>query len=289
MEQIIYADILWVVNFSMDFLALYITTFILKIKFSSKRCALAAAVGALYCILAITADMGNLLSLFSTAAIGVLMCIISSGFYGIKLLFKQGSIFLAINLLIGGGMTAIYEYFNSHGGADNILIYGNAEKVEQQLPMFLFASACIIVSVVVIIFGRSISKFGSTERVDLHIEHRGRMLSVIAFRDSGNLLTEPISGLPIILLTSSTVKRLLDNETYRLLTEMSIGEEERLNEKIRFVVYETVSGSGILGAFRPERITVNGVNVDGWIAISDKLKDKTDSISEAIVPSCLVN
>ena len=56
MDQIIYADILFAVNFSMDFLALYIMSFILKLSFSIKRGIIAAGIGAVYGVVTVAFD-----------------------------------------------------------------------------------------------------------------------------------------------------------------------------------------------------------------------------------------
>ena len=45
----------------------------------------------------------------------------------------------------------------------------------------------------------------------------------------------------------------------------------------------------MLGAFKPEKLTVNGIDVSGWVAVSDKLKKNNDGSGEAIIPAYLIN
>ena len=286
-EQTIYADILFAVNFSMDFLALYVTDHILKLRFDFKRCIVAAIVGALYGVLAVALDMGTVCGLLSTVAVGIFMCLILNGFKGFGMVARETAVFVSANLLIGGGMTAVYEYFNAHGGADNILIYGKAETVEEQLPMALFIAASIVVTVIVFGFSRGIARHSRAKRIELIIEHNGKKLKTTALQDSGNLLTEPISGLPVIILRKEAAGRILEQQTVDLLSELTAAEKS--GEKVRFILYETVSGKGLMGAFKPQKILINGVSVDGWVAISDKLSKKISGVDEAIVPAALVN
>lgn len=271
----------------MDFLALYVTDYVLKLRFDFKRCILAAITGALYGVIAVAFDMGAICSLLSTVAVGIFMCVILNGFKDFKLLVRESAVFVSANLLIGGGMTAVYEYFNTHGGADNILIYGKAETIEEQLPMAVFIIASAAITVSVFCFSRGIARHRHARQVELTIEHNGKVLQTTAMQDSGNLLTEPISGLPVIILRKEAAGKLLEQQTVDLLSMLI--PSKKSGEKIRFILYETVSGKGLLGAFKPKKILVNGISVDGWVAISDKLSEKINGVDEAIVPAALVN
>ena len=273
----------------MDFLALYVTDFLLKLKFSKKKCAISAVIGAIYGVLSVVMKLGDGSGLLATAAVGILMCFVLNGFQGAGLLLKECAVFLSANMLIGGGMTVVYEYFNAHGGADNILIYGSSETIEAQLPLAIFIVAAAAVSVVLLFFTRGISKNVSVKRTTLRIEHHGKRLSLSALSDSGNLLTEPISGLPVIILRKRAAYRLLEPALIDLLTELRGIEGVGANERIRFIPYETVSGKGTLAAFKPDCITVNGISVSGWVAVSDKLSGKINGNDDAIVPSALVS
>ena len=91
-----------------------------------------------------------------------------------------------------------------------------------------------------------------------------------------------------MILRKALAKDLLSPVTFEALTEMTVEKSKAVNERIRFVLYESVSGGGMLGAFMPESLTVNGIEVTGWVAVSDKISRKNDGIGDAIVPSVLV-
>ena len=289
MEQTVYADVLFAVNFSMDFLALYVTDFLLKLKFNVKRCVLAAMIGAIYGVVSVTLQLGTFWSLLSTGVVGFAMCLLLNGFVGLKMLTKEMVVFLCANMIIGGGMTVVYGYFNAHGGADNILIYGNPETVEEQLPLAIFTVASLVITLIAVIFSRGISKNASVKRAVLEIEHKQKNIKVTALVDSGNLLTEPISGLPVIIIQKDVAQRLLDGIILETLTALTVPKLGNPSEKIRFILYESVSGKGMMGVFKPEKIMINGVASDCWVAISNKSDGRLNIIDEAIVPLSLVN
>ena len=67
MEQIIYADVLFIVNFSMDFLALYITSKILHHDCHFLPMTLSAGLGALYGVVSLI--MSGIISVVVTAGL----------------------------------------------------------------------------------------------------------------------------------------------------------------------------------------------------------------------------
>jgi len=284
----VYIDVLFAVNFSMDFLALYVTAYILKIKFKLKRGILAALIGAFYGVVSVIISIEIISSLILTAIIGVIMCLILNGYNGLSLALQESTVFLASNLVIGGGMTAIYEVFNANGGADSILIYGNPETVEQQLPMALFIIGAAGVAILLLYFGRGINKHGSAQYVELHISHHAKKINITALSDSGNLLTEPISGLPVVILCKNMASEILSADMYNAVVELNTTELSNYTNRVRMVLYETVSGKGIIGAFKPDKITVNGIEVSAWVAVSDKLTLGKEAKCSAIIPQALV-
>ena len=88
------------------------------------------------------------------------------------------------------------------------------------------------------------------------------MIECAALVDTGNLLTEPVSALPVIVLP----KRL----------SPALAEKAGIPIPIR-----TASGSGLLFAIRPRRVLVNGESVSALVAFS--------ASRTALVPACLAS
>ena len=86
MEQIIYGDILFLVNFSMDFLALYITAKLMKLKFKLSRGLISASLGSTYGVISVCIPIEIVASFIITAGVGLAMCFILNGFNGIGIL-----------------------------------------------------------------------------------------------------------------------------------------------------------------------------------------------------------
>lgn len=71
--------------------------------------------------------------------------------------------------------------------------------------------------------------FGSDRRGDCYrviLKHQGKAVEVLGFVDTGNTLTEPISGKPVAILEADLLEQLLDGneEGFRIIPYHSIGK-----------------------------------------------------------------
>ena len=83
--------------------------------------------------------------------------------------------------------------------------------------------------------------------------------------DSGNTLTEPFSGLPVMVCGLQMVGSLLSPEEKAWFDRGAPPEELPLG--MRLVAYQAVGGSGMLGAFRPEKIVLS-IDEKSWDCLS---------------------
>ena len=246
-----------------------------------------ALIGGVYGVIAVVYDLGMLGTVLSSIFVGLIMCIALSGFVRFGLLAREMVVFLIANLIIGGGMTAIYSAFNSFGAAQKLLIYGELESVEEQMPLALFAVGSMVVTVILCLFGRSFDKRKRSSTVRMRVEHAGKCIECNAIEDSGNLLTEPLSGLPVVVLRRSVARELLTAEMLSLICEMKLVGEKAEFSHVRFITCNTVSGKKMLGAFKPDRIKVNGVDASAWVAVAWEGAELGEC--GAIVPREIVN
>jgi len=289
LELTVYADILFVVNFTMDYLALYVTSFIMKLKFSVTRGIIAALFGGLYGVVSVALGLGGVINLVVTVISGAIMCLMVNGFLTLNMYLREMMVFLVSNLIIGGGMTALYAAFNSLGAAKHLLIYGEVESVEEQLPLALFAVGAFFITVILALFGRSFSKRKSVGTVDVTLKYGGRTVHISAIEDSGNLLTEPLSGQPIIIISRHKAESVLEARFIKLILDMKTDNAGYPIGRIRFLVCNTVTGKRTMGIFKPDNITVNGCAVSAWIAVAESDSFGELKTADGLVPSELIN
>lgn len=281
MDQVIYGDILFLINFSMDFLTLYVVSSLLKIKFSRLGIIIAATIGATYSVFEVMVHKD---SIILTVACAVVMCIATFGKGKLSMLISELLSFITANFILGGGMTCIFEIFNSFGNRYDILIYGQMNSVGKQLPLPIFILAFSILSVIVIVFSRLYSGNRAISEVEVIITYNGKTVKYEMLADSGNLLIEPLSGDPVIFLGQEQMEKLCGANAVKGILSADTNFMRSDTRNIRLIVYETVSGKEIGVCIRPQRILIGGNSVSAWITVG---KTETGR-KEGIVPASLV-
>ena len=94
----------------------------------------------------------------------------------------------------------------------------------------------------------------------VHLTHSGKSVQLSSKIDTGMTLREPFSGLPVILVHRSAVKDLLPP---------NFGTAD-CPLPFRLIPFSSVGGTGVLPAFSPDAVTVNGRPVRCWAAVCEK-------------------
>lgn len=110
-------------------------------------------------------------------------------------------------------------------------------------------------------------------KVRLRLVCGDRSVELTALRDTGNRLREPVSGDPALIAEEGVLLPLLEPEVQaRLTATAGLSAPERLTilgSGFRLLPYRTLEGSGLLLAFRPELVYVDGTICPGiWAALS---------------------
>ncbi len=282
MQQVVYGDVLLVINFCMDYLALYITSYLLRIKYRGANVFISALIGSLYSLVCIILDIDSLLFAVLSAAV---MCVIAFLGNSKKYVLYEIIVFCAVNFLLGGGMTAVFNIFNSLGNSKDLLIYGELNTVESNLPMSVFFIGFIVIGAISWWFGKIMTKEARNEKALIYLTVNDKTAPFFVREDSGNLLTEPISGAPVIFLTESSLQKVLTREELNAINNIELHKISDKNIKTRLVVYETVGGKELCVCFKPQKIKTKEKESDAWIAVG---KNMSFGDCEGIVPSAVL-
>lgn len=256
MQTIIYGDVLFAVNFSMDFLTLYITCRILSLRVRLIPLVFASAIGALYAVAALFFETGRLTDALIAFAVSLLVSNIAFGYYGIRSFIRDAAVFWAVSLMLGGVMTAIF-YAVSHFTGIKYAPDSIGAHASSLPPRLMLVSACAA-AIFTLVCSRLTYRRRHSRTVTVNAEYRGRNASFNALFDTGNLLTEPISGRPVVIIT---------NELFDALTG---GSESLLKAgieaKLRFIPASSINGEQLLTAVVPDNCEIGGRKRDVVIA-----------------------
>lgn len=273
---VVYADSLLIVNFSMDFLALYITARLLHISIRPLKFMLGAVIGSAWAFASVFIDSFTkvpMLEIFMIAVNGacaVFMVLIAFGVRGIAAL-KAAMTYIAVNVGLGGIMTALYSFISKTVGTFGEI---SVNTTPDASPL-MFCTAAAISGAVSLLYGRIRSSAVCRRQVELTIIMQGHEIVTNALCDSGNLLREPFSGKPVIVLCADSIKDILPNELLAaaVAPDLIASLPIEMSHKMRLIPAGTVMGQGMLLCFLPDRICVDGRAVDAVAAIDANTVD----------------
>ena len=176
------AEMYLLINGWMNYLCLRVTASVLRARFRRPRAAAAALLGAGY---ALAAYMGPRLfrGLFILLAVDGCMAILAFGrrwFAGALLLLPAGFLF-----------SGLAGYLAKRGAAGFFILTASGIMTYLLLPLLKTAG---------------IGRIGPYRLI---VRLNGKTVSVPAMRDSGNLLRDPVTGLPVIVADEKSLARLL--------------------------------------------------------------------------------
>lgn len=264
MKQIIYIDILIIVNLFVNYFLLLATAKFFCIKWKTARLLLGEILGGIYSLYILAPELPWLISL----AIKLFMSVtIIAATFGIKKptqFFKILIYFYSVNFLFSGIMMAVWCWFKPNGmQINNGVVYFNIS------PVILIIST-IISYIIIEAINKIVNKRKLEHKtINLKIKFKTNQISITAKIDTGNFLKEPFSGLPVIVAKEASIKPLLPVNTYDQIKAYSAGKfTDILNLKIRMIPFKTISEESVLPAFKPDFIKINESEVQKEVYIA---------------------
>ena len=283
----IYADLLFLINFSMDYLCLYICARVLHRKLSLAKMIIAASIGGIYSVISVIVNLGGFIALIVDIGVCVAMCAIvfAEKNRRVSSTLLCSFLFIGISMMTGGAMTAIFNLLNR-------LELPLDAIGEDGLSPYLFAVLAIISGLITLCSGKILSKKSTISTCTLKVKINGNEASFTALSDSGNLARDPLGDKPIIIL---------DRELFSNIVDMSFFEELSCGKtphnipyrNTRIIPVKTAVGTSLLIAISPDKLTIEvydskknrtlTADIDALVAPSDIGKIAEDC--NAIIPA----
>lgn len=267
MKQTIYVDILIAVNLFINYILLLLTAKFLSLKWKSIRLVFGEILSGIYSLYILFPETNLFLSILVKLIMSITIVWCVFGFKSLKSFIKITLCFYAINFLFSGMMLGLWILFRpSSMEMNNGVVYFNIS------PLVLIAST-IVSYFIIEIFYRIIGKNhikNSFYEIKINIEDSPVKLK--AKVDTGNILREPFSNLPVIIVRKSTAEKIIPPKLLGLLDNYyqntnNISSYE-VKYPIRMVPFKTVAGSGVFPAFKPKNIiNPEGILKKAYIAI----------------------
>jgi stage II sporulation protein GA (sporulation sigma-E factor processing peptidase) len=289
LEQPIYGDVLFFVNFSMDFLTLYLTSHLLHLPSRAVRMALAAALGGIYGVAALFFPMPTILTLIAHLGVSLLLCAIAFPIVKWRQWLKSVALFYGVGFLLGGSMTAVYHLLNHYLYEDRIFYAGNYETLQKSVSARMVLLLAAISAILVFVVGRLFLKQSKVKTATLAFCVDGKETCVTALIDSGNLLCDSVSGAPVAFVQYGAAKVVLGSAWQHFFCAPTISGMAKLPLFMarRLCVLPAV-GVGkekmTLFCLRPDWVKVDGIPRTLLLAITAPLSRDFGSYQALLPP-----
>lgn len=276
----VYGDLLFLINFSMDFLCFYFTCLLLHKKLPTLRACIASALGGAYSVAVLFVSVNARLATAADIAFLVLMCLVVFAERGNTPLRFSGACLLYFfnSALLGGIMTALFSLFNKFE------LFARDLGAGEGIDTWLFAILALLASALTIGGGRVFRSSSHVKRATLEISTDKACVSLDALVDSGNLACEPVSGKSVVFASLGACKPVLSPELIAAIEKEKDTKNIPYAEGVRFVSSTGIGGKALLPALRfPEMYVISDrrhKQIDAYVAI---VPDGTLSGCDAII------
>lgn len=277
MTTVLYADVLFIINFSMDFLSIYITSKLLSLRQSAPRFTIAAVLGAL-CATAMTAlGITSITEAVLTLVISLVMTAVALGAESIRSFLIRAFALWGAGALLGGAVSVLCSL------GENPQLEQHTSSADSPVVLYLAIGALFVFA-----FVRLIRPKLAQKSAELVIRLGEKEITVTALVDSGNLAADPISGCPVIFLSRIEGEMLMGEDNVRaLLRGDRLSIDKELLRRVRLVPVSDGNSSSLLFAVRPDDVLSGKKHPDALICVTDKSKDFYSGKS-ALAPSCVI-
>lgn len=209
----IYLDVVLIENLVMNYIILFATGYILKIKIKHIRLIVSALLGDIYAILAYTQILEAYSNILMKLILSVVMVYVAYNPKNIKLLSKQIIIFYLTSFVFGGTAFALLYFIKPQ----NILIKDGVFIGTYPLKIALLGG---IVGFTITVIAFKIVKYRISKNdmfCEIEIFIGEKSVKAKAMLDTGNMLKDPITRMPVIVVEKDILYEIIP---YKILDNL---------------------------------------------------------------------
>lgn len=259
----VYADVLFLLNLIINYVLLSATEKIAKQPTSPPRKLLGAAVGAVYAVCMFFPQVEVLYTVAAKITVSFILVSLTFSVKKPKPFFKTVAVFYGASFIFGGICLGIFYFTGSGGGTliSNGIFYFNLP-----LRTLIISTAVAYAAINGLWHIRKRGKMRDYKKVKIYMN--GRSVSVNALVDTGNMLTDPISNLPVIIAEFEILRSLLPEgfteiyEKSRSSPENILADTENSGfiRGMRIIPYFSLGSEvGMLIGFKPDAVKIGSI------------------------------
>lgn len=257
----IYIDIIIVENLIMNYIILYATGLISKSKISHLRIFFASAIGAIYVI----TQYISKLNIYSNMLVKIILSIIIVfvAFYpqNVKKLCKQLVLFYLTTFTFGGVATYLIYVLKPQD-----IVIKNGIYVGTYVLKVIFIGAIVGTIILIIAFKFAKNKITKKDMIcKVKIKLNGKEVLLDTMVDTGNMLKEPLTGNPVVVVEKTSLYDLMPKEILNNTESILGGDFKKIPEdikdeyisRLKIIPFSSLGKqNGMLIGIKPEKLEV---------------------------------
>ena len=246
----VYIDVLFLINFTVDYLALYLTGKTLRLPLHRWRLIVVSLVGALYALWALLWCRHYAILLSSALCVCVAVTWFAyprtKGWHFVRNSF----LFAAICAILGGSVSLMYRVL-SH-------FLSGATMRDNGMKVLVFTLLTAVSGMLIALGNHLLTDVRGTKSVNVSICIDGRITRFHLLVDTGNFVREPVSGKCVIFLSRVAARR-----AYGEHMELTTFHPERR----RIITLDWGGEKRLAFSILPDRVEADGKAVDAYVAV----------------------
>lgn len=247
--QTLYVDVYFLINFTVDLLALYFAAALSKAPTSAVRISVSAAVGALGAVLIILLPEMPLLKMLCSFLSVLLMAFIGTKKIRLVRRMKFTFAFFIFSALVGGATYYAWGIFDK-------FLYGKiTEEGGVTNRKMLFFSMIVLFSIGV--FKMIVSFFSHTQcegSAEVEISFGEKTLRAEAFIDSGNLAIDPMDMRPVLFIKTGVAEDVFPENVVHLGDPDVLPRDVR--RRIRLIPISRGGATHVLTGIKADKVCI---------------------------------
>lgn len=225
----IYLDIVIIENLIMNYIILYATSIIAKKKIKNMRAIIASSVGTIYVIMLYVTKLPIYSEIISKMLLSVIMVYIMFKPSNLKLLGNQLVLFYLTSFVFGGVAIALIYLIKPEEVLTQNGIYLGSYTLKTVFLGGILGLFLIMLTFKII--KTKITKKDMFYNIEITIDEK--KVYTKAMIDTGNLLKEPITNIPVIIVERTLLYETIEKEILNNLEEILSGNFDKVPENIR--------------------------------------------------------
>ena len=254
----LYIDLILLENIIMNYIIILASGMVCRVNIKHIRILLASVLGAIYAILVYSIDLKIYTNPIIKILISICMIYIAFNSTNIKVLLKQLVIFYLSSFCFGGAAYYLLHNINPNliQSVNGILLGTYPIKIAILGGILGF----FIINISFKIIKNKLTKKDMIYEVEIFYNEKSSNIKVIL--DTGNLLIEPITKIPVLIVEAEKLKGivpedLIDNIENVIYNNSFEDIDEEIKTRCSIIPFSSIGKSnGIIIGFRPDYIKI---------------------------------